>query len=235
MKIAIFSDIHANLSAFSAVKEHCRTTYGKIPIVHLGDIIDYGLRPNEVIESLAELSDDILINIQGNHEHCLLDNGVERFSSNRGRAAHEFTRSILAAESVAYINTMDMGPCEFEMDGKKVLCVHGSLEDLYWGKITEGEIGAEVYQRYDVVFSGHTHIPHLKYHVDRGHGDHVLFLNPGSIGQPRNYDTNAQYAIWDSVNNQVFFEHVAYDLSEELRLYIGQVDDFYRERLISGI
>ena len=67
MKVAIFSDIHANLTAFEAVKEHCLTKYGKdLLIIHLGDCIDYGMRPNEVIYELYDLYPNMIGNIKGN-------------------------------------------------------------------------------------------------------------------------------------------------------------------------
>ena len=68
MLIAVFSDIHANLTALETVISHCEQNYKYISFIHLGDCIDYGMRPNETIVKLLSIKDKMLVNIKGNHE-----------------------------------------------------------------------------------------------------------------------------------------------------------------------
>ena len=99
----------------------------------------------------------------------------------------------------------------------------------------------ERYARYDYVFSGHTHVPH---HIEvfyKG-GNEVLrgkkktvFLNPGSVGQPRNQNPCSQYLYWDMKANLFHHNSVVYDIETERRLYPDNIDVFYKDRLLKGI
>ena len=63
----------------------------------------------------------------------------------------------------------------------------------------------------------------------------ILFINPGSVGQPRNHNPNAQYAILDSETMGVELKSVNYPKDKAMNLFDGSVDDFYRKRLENGI
>ena len=95
MYVMVLTDIHANLSALQAVLEHAQRRYGELPIIQLGDIVDYGMRPNECMELLNGGHDQYLVNLAGNHEEALFGRGIGRFSSERGRQASRYTASIL--------------------------------------------------------------------------------------------------------------------------------------------
>lgn len=123
---------------------------------------------------------------------------------------------------------------------KKCLAVHGSLEEPYWKGIDLTKTLKE-YSNYDYVFSGHTHLPHFieKYYVcddmQRRNKKKTVFINPGSVGQPRNLNNMAQFVILDMETERIAFEKVKYDIGAEQADYDGQVDAFYRERLRWGI
>ncbi len=236
MKACLLADIHANLTALKAVLAHVRAKYGKgLPMFHLGDAIDYGMRPNETIRELQPLVPSFLCNIRGNHEMALRGIQDDRFSSQRGRDANEFTRTILDANAEAFIDSMSPDPVRLSCDGKSVLCVHGDLHDPYWGKMGDAEMLAPEYRGIDFVFSGHTHIPCLKYIVDKDSRSKTLFVNPGSVGQPRNANPAAQYAVVDFGAEMVSFECVPYDVSAEQALHHGEIHPYYKERLSFGI
>ncbi len=126
------------------------------------------------------------------------------------------------------------------LDGKRVLAVHASIQDEYWKAIAPGELYGE-YPEYDYVFSGHSHKPHFfeVYYDDPGspyrEKHKTTFINPGSVGQPRNHNPNACYAIVDMENGSVLFREVDYDVESAMALYNGQVDMFYRDRLRLGV
>ena len=229
MKIAIISDIHANLGAFSAVLDDCFSNFNDIKFINLGDFVDYNMQPNEVIEELIKLEDKVLVNIKGNHEKALFDFGIEKFSSKRGVESNLFTRKILNETSWKYIkNTFDSF-LELEIENKKILCVHDSMTDIFWGKMTQEEMQKELYQKYDYVLSGHSHKPHFE------KINNAIFINPSSVGQPRNSNPKAQYAILDLKKNEVDFRCVEYDIKAQQALFTDELDIYYKERLSKGI
>lgn len=248
MKILILSDIHGNLSALQSIMDNAARVPDIEACIMLGDLIDYGMHSNEVLQMVRDLPYPLLCNIFGNHEHAVLNEDYSRFSSKRGQASARYTRSILTEESWGYLhNEMSAGgKKEFVYNGKNCLAVHGSLEDPYWKSISPDKI-PEGYSGYDYVFSGHSHLPHLvetyytpqEYCSDeqilRRKKKKVIFINPGSAGQPRNQNPLAQFVLLDLETEQVSFEKVPYDIESEQSSYHGQVDDFYCERLTWGI
>ncbi len=240
--IAILSDIHGSLYALESVMNDI----SKFPvenIILLGDLIDYGQQSNEIIAYLKnELSIPIICNLWGNHERSIMQDDYQKFSSDRGKNSARYTKSILTDESKEYIEHDCIHSCclEFAMFNKKCLAVHGSLEDHAWIGIDPENLHGN-YQDYDIVFSGHTHKPHCftKFYDSNDasfrYKKTVLFINPGSVGQPRNHNANAQYAIIDPENWSVFLRSVRYDVSSAMSLFHGQIDDFYRSRLLKGI
>lgn len=232
MKIVVISDIHANLTALSKVIKDCECKYGNIPFVHLGDCVDYGMRPNETIVQLQKLN--TLVNIKGNHERAILGFEAERFSSARGKSANDYTKSILSENSFLYINSMNDGFAELEFEKKKILFIHGDLNDIYWGKMKDDEISREHYRKYDYVISGHTHISSLRTVINEDKTHKTLFINPGSVGQPRNLNNNAQYCVIDFRTSSIDFNSVEYDIPSEQILYNNKIDEYYKNRLLQG-
>ena len=141
---------------------------------------------------------------------------------------------------------------EIEIDGKRLLLVHGSLQDPYWGAVLPEDVqdatempqsttGGMTYSDFDVVLSGHTHFSHVfsRFYIcddaSMRNKKATVFINPGSVGQPRNRNPLAQYAIWDSETGQAELRAVPYDVEKAMSLYHGQVDVFYRDRLRTGV
>lgn len=242
MLTLLLSDIHGNLSALQAVLRHVSATYEISSCILLGDVIDYGMHSNEVIEELRTLPYPILCNIWGNHEWAICNGQYERFSSERGKQCAAYTKSILTPATEDYLQKemVSQGFLAFTCAGKKCLAVHGSLEDVYWKSMDRTNVFS-AYQTYDYVFSGHSHLPDFHetyYPVDdaaRRNQKKVIFINPGSVGQPRNQNNMAQYAVIDLESEAVFFEKTTYDIGAEQAAYTGQVDAFYKNRLEMGI
>ncbi len=241
MILLILSDLHGNLSALRSVLSGTKK-FNIDACLLLGDIIDYGMHSNEVIEAVKTLPYPALCNIWGNHEKAIVSEDYSRFSSERGRECAKYTHSLLNDDSWDYIkNTMtNDGKYEFEIDGKKCLAVHGSLEDIYWKSIKPG-INLSAYSKYDYVFSGHSHLPHffeVFYEVDRPeyrNKKKTIFINPGSVGQPRNHNPMAQFVLLDTDTEEVKTIKVNYNIAKEQSAYNGAVDDFYRKRLEGGV
>lgn len=236
------SDIHANLSALQAVLADVFAKYHPDAFAFLGDNINYGMRPNEVINILRSLQIPIIVNLAGNHEKALLDLELNRFSTERGKELLKYTASIMSEASMNYIsNELCQGAFKLDVSDKKILFVHGDLDDPFWGKLTLEKINDNRYQNYDYVFSGHTHLPHyleLYFSVNNPqlrNKKKTVFINPGSVGQPRNQNPCAQYVYMELDNNLVHFNAVHYDIKAEQELYPKSFDLFYSSRLTYGI
>lgn len=241
-KILIMSDIHGNLTALNKILE-IEETEKLSGIILLGDIIDYGPRSNEVIQRIKEIPENLLlVNLWGNHEHSIISMDDSQFSSERGKSCVAYTRRNLTNASRSFLeNDMEQaGKQEFELDGRHCLAIHGSLADVYWESISHEEAGEE-YAKYDFVFSGHSHIPHFFEHFYASdckkyrNKKRTVFLNPGSVGQPRNHNPNAHYAVLELEDMTVQMKTAVYDVEQELALFTEEVDAFYRERLKIGI
>lgn len=233
------SDVHGNLSAMQAFLS---LEIKADACILLGDLIDYGMHSNEIIEIVSEFVYPVICNIRGNHELAIMKNDYTRFSSERGRACAQYTASILSSAARKYIDENMIDNCIYEFKIGKMLClaVHGSLADAAWGSI-KAEYDLSAYKKYDYVFSGHSHMPHFfeKYYktdnCEYRNRKKTIFINPGSLGQPRNHNPMAQFALLDTETEQIVFEKILYDVEKEQRDYTGEVDEFYKTRLRSGV
>lgn len=245
-KYLVLSDIHGNVSAFDAVMNDCS---GEIftGVILLGDLIDYGMRSNEIVQKLIELEagdwkNNIIVNIWGNHEKLVVDKDLERLSSDRGRVMARYTARQLSDTSVEYIRkSMNRaGIQEFEIGGLRCLAVHGSLEDHYWKAIDPQNVHGD-YVKYDMVFGGHSHYSHFFtkfYSVNNPelrNKKAVVFVNPGSVGQPRNQNPCAQYVVVSLPSKRVDLRAVEYNVRFEQSLYPDEIDEFYKMRLAQGV
>lgn len=242
MKIAILSDIHANLSALDAVLSII-SKYKIDSIIFLGDLINYGMRPNEVIARMKDIQIPFLAKLWGNHEKALVDNDLTKFSTDRGRTILEFTQKNLSIESWNYIDKeMNHDGCiELSINNKRFLLIHGGIDDPYWGKVDTTCIKDKHFSQFDYVLSGHTHICHYieaffsLENPSMRDKKKTIFINPGSIGQPRNHNPHAQFGILDTETTS--YEHICvpYDIVHEQSFYTEEVDIFYKDRLTNGI
>ena len=226
MRALILSDIHANLDALDAVlnaaPEH-------EVVWNLGDIVGYGGNPNEVIERVRGLG---TVFVRGNHDRvcCGLTAAVD-FNAVAARAAR-WTQAVLTPENVLWLQHLAQGPVK--PDGPRVSCMHGSLvdEDEYMFSMRDACQPLRDAATH-LNFFGHTHmqggfaangetlskVQPVYYLRDKGEEYEVhldpevrYMLNPGSVGQPRDYDWRAAFAIYDDVFETVRFFRVPYDV-----------------------
>ena len=237
MRLVLLSDIHANVTAFKAVYEDIQNMGPLDSYVILGDLV------NEVIDMVDQLSRKILVNIWGNHEYSIFGGSLDRFATDRGRSVLQYTNSILTEDSRAYLdkkmNHQGYETCKIE--GKRVLFIHGNLDDPYWGKFGVDKMADERYAAYDYVISGHSHIPHYVEFFFPSDNEayrnkkRTIFINPGSVGQPRNHNPYAQYSILDTQTGHYEHRSVWYDVEKEQALFDDRVDVFYKNRIKLGI
>lgn len=243
MRIVLISDIHANVTAFQAVLDDIESLGEFEAFAVLGDLVNYGPRPNEVIEIVKNIKHPITVNIWGNHEYSIFGGSLDRFSTDRGRSVLQYTKDILSEESCQYldINLEHSGYQKCRIEGKSYLFIHGDLDDPYWGKFGIDKMNDKRFAEYDYVISGHSHVPHYVewfYASDNEeyrYKKRTVFINPGSVGQPRNHNPYAQYGILDTSTGNYEHRSVWYDVEIERKLFSDKVDKFYKDRLILGI
>ena len=225
MRIAVLSDIHANLAALEAVR-------ADLPEVDqvwvLGDIVGYGPQPNEVISTLQEMG---ARSVLGNHDGAAIGGVDPAYFNSDARAAIEWTATAIDDNARSYLATLP----EVRRDGD-LTAVHGSPRDPTWEYITSRGIAAANAEHFDtrLCLFGHTHIPvafllgddvetigGLPGDVVRLDGARAL-LNPGSVGQPRDGLPDAAYAILETGDGTgpvaMSFHRVRYDIDTTQRL-----------------
>lgn len=241
--IALLSDIHGNRIALDRVSDDMKN-FPIDGIVLIGDLIDYGMQSNEVVDFfIHENTYPILANIWGNHERAIATEDFSGFSSERGVECAKYTAGQLSDSTVEFINKemQNTGWSVFEVDSYRCLAIHGSQDDPYWKSITPSDLKGD-YAGYDYVFSGHSHIPHwftVLYDSDNPEFRNkktTVFINPGAVGQPRNHTPLAQYTILDMNTGAVMIRRIPYDTGTAMSLYSGKpVHPFYRDRLRNGV
>jgi diadenosine tetraphosphatase ApaH/serine/threonine PP2A family protein phosphatase len=216
----VLSDVHANLAALDAVVADAVSAGSDAPPWVLGDIVGYGPDPVEVIDRLRGLGAKA---IAGNHD--LAAAGlipIDDFNP-LAAAAIRWTAGIIDADSRDYLASL---PVRLE-EGHFTL-VHGSPRDPVWEYLTSAEALADSLAHFStrVCLFGHTHVPIV---IEAVGGDlsakelapgkelrldaERMYVNPGSVGQPRDGDARASYAIVDPEVPSIEFHRVAYDVS----------------------
>jgi len=243
MYLVILSDIHANVTALQAVIDDIKNIGVVDAFACLGDLVNYGPRPNEIVQMMKGFDKPLIVNLWGNHEYSLFGGSLDRFATDRGRALLQYTNTILTSESYSYLDTeMQHSGCQkCHLDGKSFLFMHGNLDDPYWGKFGIDKMNDERFAEYDYVISGHSHVPYYVEHffasdnVEFRNKKRTIFINPGSVGQPRNHNPYTQYGILDSTTGNYEHRSVWYDVEKEQKLFSESVDVFYKTRLTLGI
>jgi predicted phosphodiesterase len=244
--LVLLSDIHANIEAFNSVLNDLeKRVSDDYKICILGDVINYGVNPNETINTIKNLNKNgkVELILMGNHEKALFGEEDDRFSSKRGKDALDITKSILTKENLDYIkNYFSSTKVVKILNGKKCLFVHGSFEDNFWKSIDICDLNLNNYKEFDFVFSGHSHKPYFyeKYFdIENSimkNKKKIIFINPGSIGQPRNHNPMAQYLTINLEKEEISFCKVSYNIKKTQDKYNKyDIDSFYKDRLKFGL
>ena len=217
MRLAIFSDIHANLEALEAVladahKRKCTH------FVCLGDVVGYNANPHECVDRIRKLECPI---VKGNHdEQASLPESSSDFNELAERAI-KWTRDNLTEEDKQWLREL---PLQRQVGDFTI--VHATLDTpAQWGYVFNNLDAAAslTYQHTTVCFFGHTHVPMVFIRdegVRRERIEHIrveptkkYFINMGSVGQPRDGNWRAAYCTYDIENNLVEQLRVKYDLA----------------------
>ena len=226
MKIALLSDIHANLAALRAVLDDVDAVASGAAIWHTGDIVGYNAEPNEVVMLLRERG---AVGVMGNHDAAVLGELDLSWFNAAAAAAARWTAAHLTAASATWLRAL---PKISEM-GDATL-VHGSPREPLGEYIVDAAGAHEnlVSLSTPILFHGHTHTP-AHWTLRAGRATSVAIdgaaqplhapslVNLGSVGQPRDGDPRAAWVLWDRSDDgsalgalgTVTWRRVAYDIA----------------------
>jgi len=217
MRIAVLSDIHANLPALDAVLAAAGDVDG---VWHLGDVVGYGPDPDGVVDRLRSVD---AVGVRGNHDTAAFGGiDIDWFNAD-ARRAMEWTRGAISRSTLDWLSAL---PERRMVQGCEQ--VHGSPREPLWEYITSAGVARAnlALLASPIGLHGHTHIP-IAWVEDDGRidlvrptpdstlqlrGRHAL-INPGSVGQPRDGDPDASYLILDPEAGTVSWHRVAYDVA----------------------
>lgn len=244
MPFLIVSDIHGNREALEAVLSSAQGRYDRI--VCLGDLVGYGADPNFAVDWARE---NAVAVIRGNHDKVCA--GLESLYLYRpaARAAAEWSRNALTPENLDYLERLPRGPLPYE----DFDLVHGSPldEDEYLVTLQDvAAIAGEVATW--LSFIGHSHVqggfliarsgsqtsvkpidPQVTLELDE---KYRYLVNPGSVGQPRDGDPRAAYAIYHPEGRRVEFHRIAYDVAAAAeKIRAAGLPGPLASRLFSGV
>jgi predicted phosphodiesterase len=239
MRVAILSDIHANLEALEAVLADARAQ-ACTEFVCLGDIVGYNANPGECVEIIRDLACPV---VKGNHdEQASIISSTEGFNE-LAEEAIDWTRAKLSAEDKAWLSDLRLTRQVHDFT-----IVHATLDTPgQWGYVFNDldAVASFTYQHTSLCFFGHTHWPTAFVRDDSVRritvGQVVLsagkkyFINPGSIGQPRDRDWRAAYCILHTDRLVVEERRVKYDLAAAQRkVREAGLSDRLADRLAAG-
>jgi predicted phosphodiesterase len=241
MKVLVISDIHANLTALEAVLSDA----GEYDSVWcLGDLVGYGPDPNACIELVAGLPN--LTCIMGNHDAATLRQ-IEVSSFNpEARAGILWTQEKLSAENSEILQSL---PERAVMD--HITLVHGSPRQPIWEYLLDTRTATYNFDHFETAycFVGHTHLPVIYHLPDEALSARLIvpenstqltlapraIINPGSVGQPRDRDPRAAYAILDLEQYTWECHRVEYDIrAVQERMRAAELPERHIIRLAAG-
>ncbi len=218
MRYGVISDIHSNYEAFQAVVD--ALSKDRIDsYLCLGDVIGYGADPHACISLLRELKPEALV--AGNHEWAVLGLTDIGYFNDTAKEAVLWTRKALTAEELEFLRSFKL-----VYEAQKFVLTHGSLDspsEFYYILSDNDARDTMDLMKVPLCFVGHSHVGSIFY----SKGDKVKYfagksikmvagskyvVNAGSIGQPRDQDPKAAYAVYDEDEGTIEIKRVKYDI-----------------------
>lgn len=224
---AVISDVHANLEALEAVLGELKGQ----EIICLGDLVDYGAEPNEVIAMIREVA---AYSIIGNHDVAALTGDTSMFNP-KAAMSSMWTRTKMSRESRQYLEGLKE-ELRLKVEDVEIYFTHGSPDDHLWEYIDprfDSGVLPHFLDKLKVqgIGLGHTHLPYV------WEEDRKVVFNPGSIGQPRDGDWRAAYAnlTVDGGSIKVELRRVRYDYEKAAaKIREAGLPESHAERLATG-
>ena len=247
MRVAVISDVHANIEAFQAVL--CDLEHRADQILNLGDLVGYNASPNECVE-LARKTE--MHSIQGNHDLAICHPKLADKFNIYARKAILWTKNKLTKENTRFLGNLaesSMASCGLACHGSPEGILH-YIELHFQARAILKKMKKGFWGETNVCLFGHTHKSKIWRMDVRGKvapveipTDSVItlsreefyLLNPGSVGQPRDGDPRSSYLIFDTVNHTASFRLVDYDRATTMKKIIAAgLPELFADRLIHG-
>ena len=240
MRYAVLSDIHGNLEALRAVLADAADHADDV--LCLGDVVGYGADPGACVELVGARAQAV---VAGNHEHAVIGALDMTWFNRYARAAAEWTRERLDADCAAYLRALPL-----TAGVEDATLVHASpRQPDEWAYLVSEDDGLAAFEAFAtrLCFVGHSHVPAAWSLGSSGpeytRGDVEITLdagrryivNVGSVGQPRDHDPRAAYAVWDLDARRVSLRRVAYDIAAaRAKIAAARLPQFLSDRLAAG-
>lgn len=207
MKIGVLSDIHSNAVALKAVLSRLEDA-NVDEYICAGDIVGYYSFPNKTVSLLKEIEP---LTVQGNHDKGVT-NGTPSSFNYYAKRSLDWNRRQLTEESLQFLSRLPP-TIRTEVGGREVFIAHGSPrnpinEYIHEGDISERFLDYSFERPPEMLILGHTHKPYVK-----SVGNHLV-LNPGSVGQPRDRDPRASFAVLDTEEPSADIRKAWYNVDE---------------------
>jgi predicted phosphodiesterase len=243
MRIAMISDIHANVEALEAAMTHI-DSQGVDEIICLGDVVGYGANPNECFAIVNKRCSQTLL---GNHDAAAIGALSTQYFNIHAKIAIEWTAEHLSETTRSLIEKLPLTKIDSD-----ITFVHATpYEPKMWYYITSLEEAAFNFQFFNTThcFVGHTHIPMIivlneKKEVYVHQGDSIdygalkgsrFLINIGSIGQPRDRNPKSCYGIIDTEKTTFSYQRVEYNISKtQEKMKKIKMPEFLITRLAEG-
>lgn len=245
MRLGIFSDVHANIEAMTAVMEAYRRE--KIDEFYcLGDVVGYGASPNECADLVRATAK---VTILGNHDAAVAGRMDYSYYYEAARQALDTHARMLTKENLAWLRGL---PYKHDLTAHDLGLCHGSplrMEEFEY--IFAPEQARECLAIWDelpqLTLIGHSHLckvfalrpgeveelPPRKFTLRKGW---KYIVSVGSVGQPRDYDNRASYTVFDTDNREFEFKRVEYDIeSAATKIFEGNLERNFGHRLFIGV
>lgn len=237
----IISDIHANLTALEAVLSNV----GKFDGVWcLGDLVGYGPDPDECISRIRQLPN--LICLIGNHDAAVLSQIDTDAFNPEARQTITWTQNVISSDNIDFLKSL---ADKIRID--EVTLAHGSPRQPVWEYLLDTYSATRSFKYFETnyCFVGHTHLPSIFHMIDDKHAITLSIPNPnekielsprailnaGSVGQPRDRDTRAAYALYDTDAHTWEYRRTAYDIpSVQKRMEDAGLPIRHIQRLSAG-
>ncbi len=243
MRIGIFSDVHANIEALTAVLESFRSE--RIDrLVCLGDVVGYGASPNECCDLIREVA---AFTILGNHDAAVAGRMDYSYYYDAARNALDLHSRQLSPENLEWLKSLP-----YEVREEHATFCHGSplnLEEFeYIFSVEQAARCLEIWEQLGIAtFIGHSHLC-KSFALSRDdvyevvapkfsiRPDHRYIISVGSVGQPRDYDNRASYTIYDTDEKVFEFKRVAYDIEAAAqKIFATDLERNFGNRLFLGV
>ena len=203
MLVGLISDVHSNAVALKAVLSKL-DKIGVEKILHAGDMIGYNPYPDETVELFREYK---IISIMGNHERALITGDISDFNPCAADALM-WTKTAISPENFEYIKELKNRE-HISLEKTRIVLIHGSPRDVDEYIFPEN-VSAHFLAstKADILVLGHTHVQFKK---DYSLG---IVLNPGSVGQPRDENPEAAFAVLDTATGEIKLHRTSYDVEK---------------------